>query len=131
MVLNDKELRQKAERKAKDYLKNDSQYRMGYITAEQPNPKTRSLSMICNNDPAEGVKLLFSVDRDMAGRAEETLGGDEFCRFADTVRSTIKKGGRVIFSGCGSTGRICMRLESSWRTSFIEMPACTMSTMAC
>lgn len=115
MVVNDKELRQKAERKAKDYLENDSQYQMGYITAEQPNPKTRSLSMICNNDPAEGVKLLFSVDRDMSGRAKETLGGDEFCRFADTVRSTIKKGGRVIFSGCGSTGRICMRLESSWR----------------
>lgn len=115
MTVNDKELRQNAEIKAKDYLENDSQYRMGYITAEQPNPITRNLSKVCSDDPAEGVKLLFSVDRDMAGRAEETLGGDEFRVFADTIRSTIKNGGRVIFSGCGSTGRICMRLESSWR----------------
>ena len=115
MTVNDKELRQNAEIKAKDFLENDSQYRMGYIAAEQPNPITRNLSKVCSDDPAEGVKLLFSVDRDMAGRAEETLRGDEFRVFADTIRSTIKNGGRVIFSGCGSTGRICMRLESSWR----------------
>lgn len=115
MNVNDKELRQNAEIKAKDFLENDSQYRMGYIAAEQPNPITRNLSKVCSDDPAEGVKLLFSVDRDMAGRAEETLGGEEFRAFADTIRSTVKNGGRVIFSGCGSTGRICMRLESSWR----------------
>ena len=115
MTVNEKELRQKAKKQANAFLENDSQYRMGYIAAEQPNPKTRNLSKVCGDDPAEGVKLLFSVDSEMAGRAEATLGGNEFKTFADTVRSTIENGGRVIFSGCGSTGRICMRLESSWR----------------
>ncbi len=121
MSVNEKNLRQIAKIKAEDFLKNDSQYRMGFIAAEQPNPITKKFSEICQKDTASGVKLLFSVDNDMAKRAEITLGGAEFKAFADAIRTTLKNGGKVIFSGCGSTGRICMRLESSWREAISKL----------
>ncbi len=121
MSVNEKKLRQIAKIKAEDFLKNDSQYRMGFIAAEQPNPITKNFSEICQKDTASGVKLLFAVDNDMAKRAETTLGGEEFKAFADAIRTTVKNGGRVIFSGCGSTGRICMRLESSWREAIKKL----------
>ena len=59
--------------------------------------------------------MLFSVDAEMAGRAAMTLTGESYAVFADKIRQTLGAGGRIIFSGCGSSGRLCMRLEQSFR----------------
>ena len=109
-------LRETAREAARAFLKNESEYRMGYIEAEQPHPLTRRLSQTYASSAEAGVRLLLSVDTEMAQRAEKTLAGPEFAAFSDCVRKTLREGGRVFFSGCGSSGRLCMRLENSWRT---------------
>ena len=111
------ELRSQAQADAKDFLKNDAEYRMGYIEAEKPHPLTRRLSQTYAKSVEEGIQLLLRVDDEMAGRAMQTLATDEYAQFADTIRTTIKNGGRIIFSGCGSSGRLSMRLEQSWRNA--------------
>ena len=105
MSVDEKILRQKAKEAAEHYLKYDSDYRMGYIQAERPNPKTKRLSQTYAESIADGVRMIFGVDDDMATRAVETLGGEKYKAFADSIRNTLKNGGKVIFSGCGSTGR--------------------------
>lgn len=120
MSVDEKILRQKSKDAAEHYLKYNSDYRMGYIQAERPNPKTKRLSQTYAESIADGVRMIFGVDDDMATRAVETLGGEKYKAFADSIRNTLKNGGKVIFSGCGSTGRICMRLENSWRNA-LEM----------
>ena len=111
------ELRKQAQEEAKDFLEKDKEYRMGYIEAEKPHPLTRRLSQTYAESVQEGVKLLLRVDEQMAHRALETLSGENYAEFADHVRRTIAQGGRVIFSGCGSSGRLSMRLEQSWRNA--------------
>lgn len=114
-------LRKQAWEEAQFFLENDQEYRMGYIEAEKPHPLTRRLSEVYAESVEEGVKLLLSVDAEMAGRAAQTLAGESYARFADTVRKTLAAGGRVIFSGCGSSGRLSMRLEQSWRNAIAKL----------
>ncbi len=110
-----KHLREKAKLEAESFLKNDGEYRMGYVSAEKPHPLTRYLSQTYERSMEEGVRLLFQVDHEMAKRAEKALSEREYALFAEKVRETIQNGGKVVFSGCGSSGRLSMRLEQSWR----------------
>jgi len=94
---------------------------MGYIEAEKPHPLTRRLSQTYAESVEDGVRLLLSVDNEMAKRASATLAGENYARFADRIRKTVSEGGRVIFSGCGSSGRLSMRLEQSWRNAVAKL----------
>ncbi|MBQ8432741.1 MAG: hypothetical protein IJX28_07635 [Clostridia bacterium] len=119
--MNIQSLRERAKQEALDFLQNESDYRMGYIDAEQPHPLTRNLSDAYGEDVKKGVRTLFSVDAEMAKRAAETLKTPAYAAFADSIRNALKNGGRVIFSGCGSSGRLSMRLEQSWRSAIAKL----------
>ena len=116
-----KELRLQAQEEARYFLENEQEYRMGYIEAELPHPLTRRLSQTYAESIEDGVKLLLSVDDSMANRAAATLASEDYACFAETIRKTIGEGHRVIFSGCGSSGRLSMRLEQSWRTAIAKL----------
>jgi len=117
------ELRRQAREEAKWFLENEQEYRMGYIEAELPHPLTRRLSQTCAASMEDGVRLLLSVDAEMAERAAEALASPEYARFAETLRETVRQGHRVVFSGCGSSGRLSMRLEQSWRRAIEKLSA--------
>lgn len=118
-----KALRRQAREDARYFLENDQEYRMGYVQAEQPHPLTRRLSQTYEASMEDGVRLLFSVDDEMAARAAETLNSNDYATFADAIRRTLKQGGKVVFSGCGSSGRLSMRLEQSWRNGIAKLSA--------
>ena len=42
----------------------------------------------------------------------------EFYHLADSIKKCFENGGRVIFSGCGATGRLAVLLEKAWREEF-------------
>lgn len=119
--MNMDKLRERAREDARHFLEHDKEYRMGYIEAEKPHPLTRRLSQTYAESVEEGVRLLLRVDAQMARSAQQVLATAEYCRFADMVRTTLKNGGRVIFSGCGSSGRLSMRLEQSWRNAVAKL----------
>lgn len=121
--MNLEALRIQAQKEAREFLENDREYRMGYVDAEKPHPLTRRLSQTYAKSTQAGVRMLLSVDREMSLRAEKTLAGKEFAAFADRVRRVIAEGGRVIWSGCGSSGRLSMRLEQSWRNAIAKLSA--------
>ena len=119
--MSESDLRRQAQREAGEFLEKEGEYRIGFVEAEQPHPLTRRFSQTAAASPRAGVELLLQVDRAMARRAEKALAGEEFARFADAVRETILAGGRVVFSGCGSSGRLSMQLERSWRFALARL----------
>ena len=51
-------LRRQAQKDAQYFLEHDSEYRMGYIAAEQPHPLTRRLSQTYATSMEDGIRLL-------------------------------------------------------------------------
>jgi N-acetylmuramic acid 6-phosphate etherase len=111
---------QKARAMAQDFLLNETQYRLGFLEAEQSNPKTRSLGQTFLADPAKGVEMILSVDRDLVDVYAGILRGEAFARFCKLVADTLGRGNRIFLSGCGATGRLCIRLEASWERAVVE-----------
>lgn len=105
----------KARELSLDFLENEKQYRLGFVEAEQPNPKTKGLGEITVKDTEAGVRMLLSVDEDLIGLFEKTLFSERFDNFFDAVLNTLKNRKRVFISGCGASGRLSMRLEASFR----------------
>lgn len=115
--VNMEELRIKASQMAKNFLETDGDYRMGYVEAEQSNPKTRALDKTFAQDPKAGVRMLMSVDADLVKLFSDALGSAEFDVFCEKLHSIITGKGRIILSGCGSSGRLCMCVEKAYRNA--------------
>ena len=54
-------LREKAQKMADDFLKYEGDYRMGYVEAEQSNPKTRTLDKTFAENPKDGTRKLLEL----------------------------------------------------------------------
>ncbi len=111
------DLRIKAREYAENFLTAEGEYRMGYIEAEQSNPKTRTLDKTFAENPKEGVKTLLSVDADLAKIFADALGSPEFDAFCEKIYGILTGKGKIILSGCGSSGRLCMCIEKAVRNA--------------
>ena len=111
----------KAHQEAEHFLNNEKQFHLGILPTEQSNPKTRNLDSIFDSNPMDGVKALLSVDRDIPPVAEKTLNGEEFREMVEAGVEAVSTGRKIIFSGCGSTGRLSILLEGMWRHFFRDL----------
>ena len=96
----------KAQQEAENFLNNEKQFHLGMLPTEQSNPKTRDIDLTFEKNPANGVATLLSVDRDIQTMASKILKGNEFGEMVNAGINTIVNGGNIVFSGCGSTGRL-------------------------
>jgi N-acetylmuramic acid 6-phosphate etherase len=110
-------------RNAEHFLNNETQFHLGMLPTEQSNPKTRGLDEVFRKSAADGVSMLLSVDRDVVEMAKRIFAGTEFAQMVDAGLKTVLGGGRIVFSGCGATGRLSILLESMWRRFFIDLKA--------
>jgi len=111
----------KALQEAENFLNNEKQFHLGMLPTEQSNPKTRNIDLTFEKDPAGGVAALLSVDRDIQTMASKILNGNEFGKMVNAGVNTIANGGNIVFSGCGSTGRLSILLEAMWRYFFRDL----------
>ena len=111
----------RAQREAENFLKNETQFHLGILPTEQSNPKTRGLDRIFANEPVEGVRTLLSVDTDIAEMAERIFTSRQYRKMIYDIELAVKSGHKIVFSGCGSTGRLSILLESMWRRFFINL----------
>jgi N-acetylmuramic acid 6-phosphate etherase len=110
-----------AREKAIHFLENEKQFHLGMLPTEQSNPKTRGLDEVFQNSTVKGVEMLFSVDEDIIPMAEKVFAGKEFARMLEESYKSITSSGKIVFSGCGATGRLSILLESMWRTFFRQL----------
>ena len=108
-------MNERAKNAARNFLENETEFHLGFLPTEQSNPITRNLDRAFASATSEGVRLLQRADREVLPMARKIFVSQEFRRMVETGVRTVKGGGRIVFSGCGATGRLSILLESMWR----------------
>lgn len=101
--------------RSQEFLKVSSQFKLGALTTEASHPVTARLSDEARKDIAAALDLLFQVDADVLERYREWSGSGQANEMQQTVLAALRAGGRMIFTGCGATGRLSILLVSLWR----------------
>lgn len=109
--------------KAMHFIENEKQFHLGFLPTEQSSPLTVNMDKEFASSVPGGVRNLQSVDRNVAEMAKKMFASNEYNRLVKTGENTIRNGGRIVFSGCGATGRLSILLESMWRKCCDENPA--------
>ena len=101
--------------RSEQFLKISSQFKLGALITEGSHPVTANLSEVARHDISGALKLLFEADADVLNKFREFVESGRAQPIAATVLGAIKNGGRIFFTGCGSTGRLSILLDSVWR----------------
>jgi len=101
--------------RSEEFLKISSQFQLGALVTESSHPVTAGLSRAAKQDVAAALKLLFDVDEDVVKKFREFVGSRRAVEIKETILRSLKSGGRMFFTGCGSTGRLSILLDSVWR----------------
>ena len=108
-----------------DYVVNRAQFQLHALLTEQRHPKTWNLSEKIQTDTEAGLRMLFSVDDDIAARLEilatQKQGLDALTEEVEAALLAKKK---IYIYGCGATGRLSKQMESSfWRPFWKKVKA--------
>jgi N-acetylmuramic acid 6-phosphate etherase len=104
-----------SDKRSEEFLKIADQFKLGALVTESSHPVTATLSEVAREDTAAGLKLLFDVDDDVVRKYREFVESGRAREIAETVLASLRNGGRMFFTGCGSTGRLSIQLASIWR----------------
>ena len=104
-----------ARQRSEEFLRIADQFRLGALTTEASHPVTAQLSDTAQQDTAAALRSLFAVDDDVVRTYREFVRSGRAETIATTVRERLERGGRIYFTGCGSTGRLSIQLVSIWR----------------
>ena len=105
--------------KARDFIDNEKQFHLGFLPTEQSNPITATLEEDFKRSTLAGVRCLQRGDRQIPITMRHVFAGERFEKLVSSMVETLKAPkGRIIFSGCGATGRLSILLESMWRDFF-------------
>jgi N-acetylmuramic acid 6-phosphate etherase len=110
------------EQMANNFVDNDKQFHLGFLPTEQSSPLTRLLDKTFESSAVEGVRLLQKVDWNVLEMAEKIFACASFNGLVVAGVTALRKGRKIVFSGCGATGRLSILLESMWRRYFLEHP---------
>ena len=123
------EISETARAKARDFIDNEKQFQLGFLPTEQSNPITATLEEDFKRSTLAGVQCLQRGDRQMPIVMRHVFASPEFRALVDAMIETLTAPNsqlptpnsqlpRIIFSGCGATGRLSILLESMWRDFF-------------
>src|SRR5688572_29237744 len=101
--------------RAEQFLRNSGQFKLGTLTTESSHSVTTNLSETAKCDIAAGLNQLLDVDADVLRKYREFVESGRASQIAGTLLRALREGGRIFFTGCGSTGRLSIQLVSIWR----------------
>jgi N-acetylmuramic acid 6-phosphate etherase len=104
-----------SDRRSEDFLKISDQFQLGVLTTESSHPVTTNLSETAKRSVPAALGLLFEADGDIVRKYREFAKSGGAASIKDSVLRALKNGGKVFFTGCGSTGRLSIQLVSIWR----------------
>jgi len=108
-----------------DYVINRTQFQLHTLLTEQRHPKTWTLSEKIQEDTEAGLRLLLSVDEDVAARLERLAAEKALLdQLVSELEYAILAKKKVYVYGCGATGRLAKQMESSfWRPFWKKVKA--------
>jgi N-acetylmuramic acid 6-phosphate etherase len=101
--------------RSEDFLRISDQFQLGGLTTESSHPVTADLSETARRDVAKALDLLFEVDQDVVRKYSDFARSDRPEAMKREVLRVLRGGGKMFFTGCGSTGRLSIQLVSIWR----------------
>jgi N-acetylmuramic acid 6-phosphate etherase len=104
-----------SQQRSAEFLKISGQFKLGALVTEASHPVTANLSTVAQQNISAGLKQLFQADHDVLRRYEDFVKGQRMTQVAALLAKAIRAGGRIFFTGCGSTGRLSILLDSIWR----------------
>ena len=104
-----------SDKRSEEFLKISGQFKLGALVTESSHPVTAKLSEVAKEDIAKALDLLFQVDNDVIAKYREFVESGRAEQIKETVLHALKNGGKMFFTGCGSTGRLSILLVSIWR----------------
>src|SRR5207247_2387764 len=104
-----------SQKRSEDFLAISDQFKLGALTTESSHPATANLSETAKKDVSAALKQLFDVDKDVLRTFGEFVKSGRAKGIQETVLRSLKAGGRLFFTGCGSTGRLSIQVVSIWR----------------
>jgi N-acetylmuramic acid 6-phosphate etherase len=124
-----------SQKRSEEFLKISGQFKLGALVTESSHPVTANLSEVAKQDTAAALKLLFDVDDDVIKKFREFAESGRAVEIKEAILRSLKSGGRIFFTGCGSTGRLSILLDSIWRDFWqkrdnADFENCTFSVMA-
>jgi N-acetylmuramic acid 6-phosphate etherase len=102
-------------KRSQEFLAISNQFKLGALTTESSHPITAELGQTARQDIAAALGQLFDVDGDVVNKYREFADSGRARPIADTLLHALKNGGKLFFTGCGSTGRLSIQLVSIWR----------------
>jgi len=102
-------------KRSEEFLKISGQFKLGALVTESSHPVTANLSEVAKKDIAKALDLLFQVDNDVIAKYREFAESGRAEQIKETLVRALKNGGKIFFTGCGSTGRLSILLDSVWR----------------
>ena len=102
-------------KRAEEFLRMSDQFQLGVLTTEASHPVTAILSQTAKQDLGAALKLLFDVDLDVVRKYRDFVESGRARQIQQTLLRSLKNGGKIFFTGCGSTGRLSIQLVSIWR----------------
>ena len=113
-----------AKARAKDFMERQRSFRLGFLPTERSNPITASLERDFRRSFVDGVECLQRADRQVPIAMRHVIVSPEYKSLVDAMEGALRSGsGRIVFTGCGATGRLSMLLESMWRDFFARRAA--------
>ena len=104
-----------ARARAEEFLRDGVEFRLGSLVTEGSHPRSQALSEVARDDAAAGLALLFDVDRDVVETYDRWSRSGQPEQLRDLALTSLEGGGRLVFTGCGATGRLSIQLSSIWR----------------
>ena len=104
-----------SKKRSEDFLKISDQFQLGGLVTEGAHPVTARLSETAQESIAKALSMLFEVDQDVVRRYRDFVTSGDAERIVHTVITALRQGGKIFFTGCGSTGRLSIQLVSIWR----------------
>lgn len=102
-------------KRSDEFLNICPQFQLGALTTEASHPVTARLSDVARADLPAALGLLFAVDEDVLRTYREFAQSGRAGEIQQAVLGALRRGGRIFFTGCGSTGRLSIQLVSIWR----------------
>lgn len=104
-----------SQQRAREFLQIAPQFQLGALVTESFHPITANLSDVAAQSTAEGLRALLRVDDDVLEVFRAFVASGRARTLAAEALVRLRGGGRMFFTGCGSTGRLSIQLDSIWR----------------
>ncbi len=106
---------------ADKFITTETPFHLGFLVTEASHPYTKTLSKTIKDNTANGISKLLSVDSDISKTFTLNTNNPGLQTLKEKITESVLEEKRIIFSGCGSTGRLAILLESMWRKGCLRL----------